>query len=164
MTEPEAQPSGRERSPFPVTFAVGAVVVALLAAGLMLAIRWTQPRGPAAAPHLPFGAEERAYAAQIQIQNIEMSHATNFLNQEFIYVDATISNHGARTLAGVEVSLEFHDQLNQVILRETQRVVGAATRPLGAGESRAFEVTLEHIPSAWNWQYPTARVTGLLFR
>ena len=161
MTELESQATGRERSQLPVTFVVGIVVVALLFAALMLVIHLTQPRGPAGAAHLLFGTTEQAYARQIQIQGIEMSHATNFLNQEFIYVNATISNNGSRTLMGVEVTLEFHDQFNQVILRETQRVIGAGAQPLAAGQRRAFEITLEHLPSTWNWQYPMARVTGL---
>jgi len=80
MTEPESGAAGDERSGFPVALATGAVVVVLLAAGLMLLTRSMQPRGPAAAAKLPFGAEEQAYAERIHFQDIEMSRATNFLN------------------------------------------------------------------------------------
>ena len=164
MTEPEGQAAGSERSRFPAVFAAGAVIVVLLVAGLMLVGRWLQPRGPAAAARLPFGAEEQAYAGQIHFQDIEMSHATNFLNQEFIYVTGTISNDGPRALAGLEITLEFHDSFNQVILRQPQRVIGPATRSLPGGQSRPFDVTFEHIPSEWNRQYPTIRATGLVFQ
>lgn len=164
MAEPQVQAAGSERSRFPVTLVAGAVVVLLLAAGVLLLSRLMQPRGPAAAARLPFGTEEQAYAERIHFQDIEMSRATNFLNQEFTYVAGTISNDGGRTLAGLEITLEFHDPFNQVILREKQRVIGPAARPLSGGERRAFEVTLEHIPLEWNQQYPSIRVTGLVFQ
>jgi len=78
-------------------------------------------------------------------------------------VAGTISNDGARTLAGLAITLEFHDPFNQVILRETQRVIGPAAQPLRGGGRRAFQITFEHIPSEWNQQYPSIRVTGLIF-
>jgi hypothetical protein len=163
MTEPKGQAAGGERSRFPATLVAGAVVVVLLAAGLMLLMRSMQPRGPAAAAKLPFGADEKAYAERIHVQNIEMSRATNFLNQEFTYVAGTIANDGARTLAGLDITLEFHDPFNQVVLRRSQRVIGPAAPPLRGGERRAFQIRFEHIPSDWNQQYPTIRVTGLIF-
>jgi hypothetical protein len=163
MTEPQGQFAGGERSRFLVALVAGAAIVVLLGAGLMLLTHSLQPRGPAAAGKLPFGAEEQAYAEQIHFQDIEMSRATNFLNQEFTYVTGTISNDGARTLAGLEITLEFHDPFNQVILRESQRAIGPAARPLAGGGRRAFQVTFEHIPSEWNQQYPSIRITGLAF-
>jgi hypothetical protein len=164
MTEPEVQAAESERSRLAVLLIVGAVVVVLLAAGLILASRSLERRGPAAAAKLPFGPAEQAYAEQIHFQDIEMSRATNFLNQEFTYVTGAISNDGTRTLAGLEITIEFHDSFNQVILRQTQRVIGPAARPLPGGAQRAFQVTFEHIPSEWNQQYPSIRVTGLVFR
>lgn len=164
MTEPEGQAPISEKSRFPVIFAVGAVVVALLAAGLWLLSRSMRPSDPAAAAKLPFGAEEQAYAERIHFQDVEMSRATNFLNQEFTYVTGTISNDGARILTGLEITLEFHDPFNQVISREKHRAIGPGARPLPGGGQRAFQVTLEHIPSEWNQQYPSIRVTGLVFQ
>jgi hypothetical protein len=162
MTEPEAQAAADERSRVAVVFAAGAVVVALLAAGLWLLSRSMRPSGPAA--KLPFAAEEQAYAGRIHFQNVEMSRATNFLNQEFTYVTGTIANDGTRTLTGLEITLEFHDPFDQVILREKHRAIGPEARPLLGGEQRAFQVTLEHIPVEWNQQYPSIRVTGLVFQ
>jgi hypothetical protein len=164
MSEPEAKAAESERRRLAILLAVGAAVVVLLAAGLILVSRSLQPRGPAAAAKLPFGPAEQAYAEQIHFQDIEMSRATNFLNQEFTYVTGAISNDGTRTLAGLEITIEFHDQFNQVILRQSQRVVGPTARPLLGGAQRAFQVTFEHIPLQWNQQYPSIRVTGLAFQ
>ena len=164
MTEPEAQAAESERSRLAILLAVGAAVVVLLAAGFILVSRSLQLRGPAAAKDLPFGPAEQAYAEQIRFQDIEMSRATNFLNQEFTYVTGAISNDGTRTVAGLDITIEFHDPFNQVILRQKQRVIGPAARPLLGGAQRAFQVTFEHIPSDWNQQYPSIRVTGLVLQ
>jgi hypothetical protein len=61
----------------------------------------------------------------------------------------------------VEVAFEFHDPFNQVILRETRRLLGPGAKPIGGGERSDFQVSLEYIPAEWNQQYPTIRVTGL---
>jgi hypothetical protein len=50
-----------------------------------------------------------------------------------------------------------------VILRERQRVVELTAAPLSPGQQRDFQITIEqHIPSEWNQQYPSIRVTGLV--
>ncbi len=77
------------------------------------------------------------------------------LNQEFTYVAGTISNDGDRTLRGLEVSVEFRDPFDQVILREKpERLIGSGDAPLSGGQRRDFQVTLEHVPVEWNRQYP----------
>jgi hypothetical protein len=157
--------SGREeRSRLPVAFAAGAGVVLILAAGLVLLTRITQSHGRgAAAEKLPFGSAEQAYASQIHFEAGQMSQATNLLNQEFTYVAGTVRNNGPRNLGGIEVAFEFHDPFNQVILRDIQRLIEPKAEPLSVGHSRDFQITLgEHIPSQWNQQYPSIRVTGLV--
>jgi hypothetical protein len=154
--------SREERSRFPAAFAVGIVVVLLLVGGLLLLTRLGRSNRPAAVEHMPFGPAEQAYAQHIHFLNVQMSQATNFLNQEFTYVAGTTSNDGAQTLRGLEVALEFHDPFNQVILRESEQLIGRRTQPLGGGARRDFQITLEHVPSEWNQQYPSIRVTGLV--
>jgi len=164
--EPEVAaplPPRRKSSNFPASFAVGAVITLILAAGLVWATRMTQSGGPAAVGKLPFGSTEQAYSAQIQFQNGQMSQATNFLNQEFTYVGGTVTNGGPRTVKALDVMVEFRDPFNQVVLRDPQRIILTDSQPLKAGESRDFNVTLgAHLPTEWNRQYPTFRITGLV--
>lgn len=159
--EPQASADGGEKSRFPAAFAAGAGVVLFLLGGLWLLTRTAQPVRPGR-QKLPFGAAEQAYAGQIHFQSGEMSHATNFLNQEFIYVEGGISNDGARAVRGLEVTLEFRDALEQVILRHTERLIEPGSETLAGGKQRNFRVTFEHIPSAWTQQYPAIHVTGLV--
>ena len=163
--EPGDIPEREERSRFPAEFVAGAVIVLLLGAGLLLLIRATRPHGPAAAEKLPFGPVEQAYAQRIHFSGLQLLESSNLLNQPFTYVTGTMSNDGGRTVAGLEVTVEFHDPFNQVILRDSQRVIGATAQPLGGGQSRDFQVTLlEKVPSEWNQQYPSIRITGLILQ
>ena len=73
-----------------------------------------------------------------------------------------MSNDGDRNIGAMEVTVEFHDAMNQVILRDSQFVIAPhGDPPLNAGFSTPFQVTLEHVPAEWNREYPSIRVTGL---
>ncbi len=149
-----------EKSAFPIAFGIGIVVVLLLVGGVILATRFTRSKAPAAQP-LPFGAAEQAAAARIHFLDPQMARASNYLNQEVTYVAGVISNDGVDTIREMEVQFEFHDPFNQVILRETRRLLGPGAKPLGGGQRADFQVTLDYVPAEWNQQYPTIRITGL---
>jgi len=153
-----------ERSSFPIAFALGAAIVLLLVGGLVLASRFSRGKGNPADQRLPFGAAEQAAAGRIHFSDPEMARAANFLNQEVTYIGGVISNDGVAAIREVEVTLEFHDPFNQVILRETRRLLGPNARALGGGERRDFQVSIEYVPDEWNQQYPTIKVTGLLLQ
>jgi hypothetical protein len=160
--EPGTSGYREDKSRLPVALAAGAGVVLLLLAGLIFVTRSMRTHGSATEARLPFGSEEQAYAERIHFLDIQMARATNFLNQEFTYVGGTVSNDGTRTIRALEITLEFHDFMDQVVLRETQQLIGAATRPLEGGQRREFQVTLDHVPATWNQQYPSIRVSGLI--
>jgi len=76
-----------------------------------------------------------------------------------------MSNDGVQTIRGMQVTVEFRDALNQVVLRDSQFVITpSADPPLNAGLSTPFQLTLEHVPAEWNQEYPSIRVTGLILQ
>jgi hypothetical protein len=163
--EPEPTARRDEGRQFPAAFVAGLVIVFIVGACVVGVSRYARSReSAAAAAKLPFGPAEQAYASNIHFDNITMARATNMLNQEFTYVAGVMTNAGSQSIRTLEVTMEFHDPFNQVILRDTQQLVTPANAPLAAGEHRDFQVTLEHIPAEWNQQYPTIRVTGLVLR
>lgn len=113
--------------------------------------------------HLPFGSPEQHYAPKIQIDDLALSRADNFLNQEVTMLGGRVTNGGDLPLANVELTVEFSDELGQVVLRESRAVLTAPSNQLSPGERRKFEVSFEHIPSSWNIQLPSVRVSGILF-
>lgn len=153
-------PKEENRLPFP--FLVGGAIVALVVAGLVLFTHNAKQPGPVAELRLPMGTAERAYAAQIKFLEPKMSRAANFLNQEVTFISGAVSNQGSRNLREIEVTVEFRDQFNQVVLRDTRRVLGSRSVPLAPGTTREFQFGFEHVPADWNAQYPSLRVTGLL--
>ena len=74
-----------------------------------------------------------------------------------------VTNGGDLPLANVELTVEFSDELGQVVLRESRPVLTTPSTQLSPGEHRNFEVSFEHIPSSWNIQLPSVRVSGILF-
>ncbi len=160
--EPHA-PLAKERRGFPLAILLSAVIVVAIVGGLMLISRASRPSGPAAHARLPFGPGEQAYAAKIRLGGMEMSRAANFLNQEVTYLSGVAQNQGERGVREIEVTIEFRDALNQVVLRETRYVLGARATSLGPGQSRTFQFSFDHLPADWNVQLPGVRVTGLAF-
>ena len=163
--EPGESSYSAERRRFPVAFLAGAIVMALLFGGFYLLTRVLGSHGPSGAVKLPFGPAEQAYAERIHFNDLHMSRSTNMIKQEFTYVTGTISNDGVQSIRAMEVTVEFRDGLNQVILRDSQFVIAPqGDPPLNAGLSREFQVTLEHVPAEWNQEYPSIRVTGLVLQ
>jgi hypothetical protein len=154
----------KEKRGFPVAFLLGTIIVLIVAGLLAFAIEKSKPTGVAAAKNLPFGAQEQAYAPKIQFTGIQMAHSTNFLNQEFTFVAGTIVNNGDKAIVGLQVNIEFHDQFNQIILRDSEMLIQPPAAPLPGGQMRDFQVILERIPSDWNRQYPSIRAAGLVLQ
>lgn len=150
---------------FPGAFVAGLVIVGIAVGCIVVLTRYSHlHQEQVASAKLPFGPEEKAYAENIRFDNIQMARATNLLNQEFTYVNGTLTNGGARSIRALSVTMEFRDPFNQVVLRDTEQPIGMGNAPLGAGQKRDFQITLEHVPAQWNQQVPTFRVTGLVLQ
>lgn len=117
--------------------------------------------GSPSAAHLPFGPEEKAYAPNIRIENVTMDRIENYIHQEVTTLSAEAVNGGNRSLAALEVTIEFLDETDQIAMRETRSTLDAGMPSLGPGERCQFGVSFEHIPVSWNRQQPRVRVTGM---
>lgn len=149
-----------ESSRLPLAMLAGLGVVLLVLGGFFLLTRGGPSSGPVAAPPLPFGDAERAYAQQIRFSNPQMSRAANLLNQEVTFIVGTLDNSGARTIRQMEVTVEFHDLINQVILRAAHRLLPDGAR-VGPGQKQDFQMNFDHVPNDWDRRYPTLHITGL---
>ena len=153
-----------ERSRLPVAFMAGIVIVTLLIGAAVLFSRYSVPAANEEDKPLKVGPEEQAYAPQIHFLEPKMSRAANFLNQEVTYIFGTVENGGNRNVKQIEITLEFHDPFNQVVLRDRQRLFLSSTPPMLPGQQRDFQVPYEHISAEWNNVYPTIRVSGVTFK
>lgn len=154
----------RDRGPFSFALLVAAAALLIVLAGFFLwPGRQSPSRGAAPEVHPPFGPQERAYASKIRIENLALSRAENFLHQEVTTLAGELVNGGERSVRAIEVTVEFSDQMNQIVLRESRQAVNSSNPPFAPGERRSFDVSFEHISTSWNMQLPAVRVTGLLF-
>jgi len=153
-----------ERSRLPIAFMIGIVIVGLLVGVALLVSKYSTPAGSEVEKPLPMGPEELAYAPQIHLLEPKMSRAANFLNQEVTYVFCTVENGGNRKVQQIEITIEFHDPFNQVILRDKQRLFLPTAQPFMPGQQRDVQVPYEHIPAQWNNVYPSIVVSGLAFK
>jgi hypothetical protein len=149
--EPGESSYREERSRLPMAFGAGLIIVFILFGGVFFVTRKMHSSGPAAEVKLPFGPTEQAYSERIHFTDMHMAKATNFLNQEFTYV-----------AGAMDVSIEFRDPFKQVILRDSEHLIGSDTAALIAGQKGTFQVSVEHLPAEWNHEYPIIRVTGLV--
>jgi hypothetical protein len=109
------------------------------------------------------GPDARAYTSKVGVDHIEISRAENFLHQEVTTISGEISNGGNRSLASVELTIEFYDDLSQIAQRETRSLFGPPGPSISPGDHREFEVSFEHISSSWNMRQPVIKVTTVQF-
>jgi hypothetical protein len=145
----------------PVVLLVGAVAMIVLIGVIYFATRYAPVAATPAEQPLPMGSAEQSYAPQIQFVDMKVARATNFLNQEATFVFGTTSNNGPRAIRQIEVTFEFHDVFQQVVLRDKQRLFSPTAAPLAPNQTRDFQLTYDTMPAQWNQAPPTVKVTGL---
>lgn len=161
LESPELQEGKGRTSPTTIIMTIVALIA--VCAGLWLLLG-TSPRNTPSQPtavNAPMNPAEEEYAKKLQVGNIAMSRAENFLHQEVTIVNGEVFNGGAEPVAALRLTMEFADDMNQIVLRETRAVLGAPEQPLSPGERRAFEISVEHVPDSWNMRQPTVRVSYL---
>ncbi|HEV8076471.1 MAG TPA: hypothetical protein VGP66_11510 [Candidatus Acidoferrum sp.] len=158
------QPEPEQRKPLPLNVLLGALVIVAIALTFWLAFKSPQGSSSRVAQSnvsVPMSQAEQAYAKSIQIENIALSRAENFIHQEVTILNADAVNAGQQSVAGLAVTVEFFDDLHQVVLRESRSVLGSPSAALGPGQRRSFSISFDRVPSSWNLQQPSARVTYL---
>jgi hypothetical protein len=159
----QTQPDPEEHKPLSLNVLLGVLVVIAIALSFWFAFK--SPAGGSsrgAQPNLSahMSAAEQAYAKNIQIENIALSRAENFIHQEVTILNADAVNAGPQTVAALIVTVEFFDDLHQVVLRESRSVLGSAAA-LAPGQRRTLTISFDRVPASWNLQQPSVQVAYL---
>lgn len=152
----------KEKTGFPGAFFAGVGVMLVLLGIVYLLMSGPSSPRQTAQQALPLGDQEKAYAERIRFTDAKLSRAANMLNQEVTFLFMVVENTGNRPIRALEISLEFRNLLNEIVLRENRRVIDLRTAPLPGGQSREVQINFENIPGEWNRAVPEMRVTGLL--
>ena len=147
----------RSRSTYILIAAAATVIIVAI---VVVATR-PRPRSPQADAALT--PEQRDYLPNITVTDAKMSAAENFLGQTVIYMDAQVTNQGARAVKQVELQMEFTDVLGQVILRDRARALSPNPPSLKPGETRAFQLFFDRMPAEWNQAPPRVTTTSVQF-
>lgn len=159
------EPPKREESRNWVPMIVGLVLVILVVAGIAIVGRNNANNANAADP----------YASKLQMGDIKLSAADNFVGATVTYMDFSLTNTGDKTLAGGQVEAQFKNTMGEVVQKEmlplnvlTQNQLGGypdltslSMSPIGPGQSKTIRLTLEHVSSDWNQSYPDIRFVNL---
>jgi hypothetical protein len=168
MAEPFApsQAANHERNWTPILIGLAAVLVVVGA--IVLISSRSKRSSPQADP----------YAAKLQLSNLKLSAAENYVGGTVTYLDVTIMNNGDRTLVGADMQLAFKNTMNQVVQTETlplrvlvqnqmggyPDLVDMNRASIGPGQNKTVRMTLEHISDDWNQSYPEMKLVNLKLR
>ncbi|MGE0404929.1 MAG: hypothetical protein AB7O65_01420 [Candidatus Korobacteraceae bacterium] len=145
---------------------IALLVAALLVAAIVGAVVYFSNTPP------PQGEQPLdRYAENLQVGDLKLSVAENFVGSSIHYVDGKIANVGGRTVDGIRVEVIFRDSLGQIVLRETQtlmllkeqpgdlptELVSLKNDPLEPNEVADFRLTFERLPADWNRGLPELR-------
>jgi len=143
----------------PMAIAVTVVVI-------VGALLWFLSRGKSNAPVQPAVAP---YSADLQVGDLRLSTAENFVGGRVTYLQGKITNTGTQVVTGALVETIFRNDLGEVVDRQTQplRISAAplgnpdwvllSAAPLAPSQSGEFRLTFEHISADWNMGYPELR-------
>jgi hypothetical protein len=141
-------------------FAVAVVALAIIV-GIFV---WVEQKASRPAPpHPPITAAERGYLSQIEVAGERMSAASNFLGATVYYLDARLTNHGAKTVREVDLGLTFVDPFGDAVTHRTERPVNPQTSPLKPGAVIPLHLVFQQLPAGWNQGSPTVTVTYVGF-
>lgn len=159
FSQPNIEPEGRRWVPV----AIGASVIGLALAGIFV---FGRPKEPVAPPAIA------PYSENLQVGDLKLSAAENFVGGSVNYLDGKIANVGNLVVRGITVEAVFRNSMGEIVQRESQPlmlyhtglagfpdVAPLSAVPLTPNTTRDFRLTFEHISADWNQGYPELRFT-----
>jgi hypothetical protein len=144
------------------------VAIAIFIIVVVVAIVWAVSRktttAPAAQPTVS------PYANNLQISDLKLATAENFVGGSVTYIYGTLTNSGDKNVTGARVQVLFRNSLGEIVQQEPVAVrvetknfgqtdyVPLASMPLAPGQKREFRLTFDHISDDWDRGYPEMRV------
>lgn len=107
--------------------------------------------------------EAKAYVKHLALGDVGMTEAEAFNGAKLIEIKGTIGNQGDRALKQVEINCIFYDPYGQVVGRERQPIVRAATGGLKPGETKPFRLAFDSLAESWNQALPQVVIASIDF-
>ncbi len=133
------------------------LAIALVLAGGVI---WFVNRPKPVAGAAPLSADAKAYVRNLQLSEVTMKATESYVGQTVTEIEGKIANSGSRTVAHADLYCVFYNSYGEVILRERVPIVVTGLKP---GETRAFRLPFDDIPSGWNNQMPQLVIARIEF-
>src|SRR5438105_4380997 len=101
------QPEPEGQTPWIAVIIAGVFIAALVGLGILLS------HGAHSSPD----NSASAYAAQLQLSNLKMSEAQNFIGATVTYIEGTVTDAGDKTVTAVSVEATFTNSLGEIVQR-----------------------------------------------
>ncbi|MFZ0593615.1 MAG: FxLYD domain-containing protein [Bryobacteraceae bacterium] len=108
-------------------------------------------------------ADAKAYVNNLELSDVRLQAAENFMQQQVVEVDGKITNRGDRPLNAVDVYCLFYGVNGQMVHRERVPIVRAKGKPLNPGATREFRLPFDTLPPNWNQTMPHLVVARIEF-
>ncbi|MGC4054344.1 MAG: FxLYD domain-containing protein [Paludibaculum sp.] len=108
-------------------------------------------------------AEAKSYVRNLALSDVEMKASENYMKTMLVEIVGKITNKGPRTLGLVDINCVFYDPYGQLVLRERVAIVKLSGKGLKPGETRAFRLPFDSIPSSWNQALPQLVIARIEF-
>jgi hypothetical protein len=165
MVEPFAPAMRQESKRNWIPMLVGLVAVVAVISAIVLLTRSKPYTGPQNDP----------YASKLQLSDLKLSAAENYVGGTVTYLDLNIANTGDKSLAGAQMKAVFKNTMGQVVQTETlplhvltQNQMGGyddlldlSRSPIAPGQTKTVRMTLEHLSADWDQQYPEMQLVNL---
>ncbi len=153
-----------------LAIAIGAAIVVVLV--VLLVVFGRNPQNTQQEQPQP------AYASNLQITDVKLSAAENFVGATVSYLDGKITNAGDKTVTACRIEAVFRNSLGQIVDRQAQPLMVLQERPgygykdliplaqvpLTPNQVQDFRLTFEHISSDWDHGYPELRILSLTLK
>jgi len=161
LSQPSPLAEQRQSNLVPIVLGVAFVLVVV---GVIAVLSRSSPK--ATTPPNP-------YAAKLNLSDLKMSAAENFVGARITYIDGTVTNTGEKTVTHAAVHVAFKNSLGEVaqaddvvlyILKTAgpyPDTVDLHLLPLAPGQSAPFRLTFDHISNDWDRAYPDLKVTDV---
>lgn len=120
-------------------------------------------------------SQANPYAANLQLSDVKLSAAENYMGGTVTYLDVNITNTGDKALTGAQMHAIFKNTMGEVVQTETiplhvlvdnqmggyPDLVDLSHAPIGPGQTKRVRMTLEHISADWNQGPPDMQLVDL---
>ncbi len=161
LSQPSPLAERRESNLVPILLGVGFVLIVV---GVIAVLSRGSPK-PVTPPN--------PYAAKVNLSDVKMSAAENFVGARITYIEGTVTNNGDKTVTHATVHVAFKNSLGEVAQADDVALyllktagpypdtVDLRVAPLVPGQRAPFRLTFDHISNDWDRAYPDLKVTDV---